>query len=110
EKLGRLQRSAQSREFLKHSKSSAEKQKKAGFLTGTSRLAIHTSEENHSCQYCGLCVFGCPYSSIYSTLETLEQLKKKPQFTYLGGKIAIHFTETLSQVKLKVLNLEDNLE
>jgi len=44
--------------------------RKAGIHFGRSRVAV----EAEGCVYCGLCLYGCPYSLIYSSAQTLKQL------------------------------------
>lgn len=109
-KPGSLRRSTQGQQFLQHSKKKSIKQEKAGFLVGAARLAVHAQGGDASCRYCGLCIYGCPYGSIYSTVETLNKLKMNPRFTYLGGKIALKFFESPSHITLKILDSQTGLE
>lgn len=50
-----------------------------GVAFGQSRLAIDARQ----CRYCGLCLYGCPYGLIYSSAQTLENLKAHPDFKYM---------------------------
>lgn len=59
----------------------------AGLSFGASRLAarFHGRKEGYECQYCGMCLHGCPYGIAYSGSETLAELKKDANFTYRKG-------------------------
>ena len=50
-----------------------------GFIFGHSRLAVNFESRNGNlgCNYCGLCLYGCPYKLIYSSfLKELLQMRK----------------------------------
>jgi len=55
-----------------------------GLFFGASRLAakFHGREEGMECQYCGMCLQGCPYGIAYSGRETLSDLLDHERFTY----------------------------
>lgn len=50
-----------------------------GIRFGKSRLSVHAEGNNDQkgCQYCRLCLHGCPYRCIYSTKEALESMRLK---------------------------------
>jgi len=56
---------------------------KAGIHFGASRVAV----EAEPCVQCGLCLYGCPYSLIYSSASTLERLVADGRVDYRPGLI-----------------------
>ncbi len=61
---------------------------KHGIHFGESRLAIRAEgDSSHKpCNLCGRCLTGCPYSLIYSSAQTLDELLVSPLVTYLPGR------------------------
>jgi ferredoxin len=48
------------------------------------RVAIQAARgpKEPGCVYCGMCMYGCPYGYIYSSEQTLPQLKRAGDFRY----------------------------
>jgi choline dehydrogenase-like flavoprotein len=103
-----LKPSAQAGSFLRHLRLSADRLHSRGIHFGASRLAVRekprsTADDNPAtppCAYCGLCMYGCPYNLIYSTDQTLAQLKTNPLFTHLPGVIVDSISESPAHVQL----------
>ena len=57
--------------------------RKAGINFGRSRVAAKAE----GCVFCGLCLYGCPYSLIYSSAQTLAQLIEKGLVDYRPGHV-----------------------
>ena len=69
-----------------------------GIIFGNSRLAVKFSSSNSDknkkrCTYLGMCLYGCPYKLIYSTADTLEELKKCNNFKYISNVIVDKIVE-----------------
>lgn len=64
--------------------------RKAGIHFGRSRVAV----EAQPCVYCGLCLYGCPYSLIYSSAFTLKKLIATGMVDYRPG----HVVERLESI------------
>jgi choline dehydrogenase-like flavoprotein len=58
--------------------------RKAGIHFGKSRVAVKAE----GCVYCGLCLYGCPYTLIYSSAQTLERLVADGLVDYRPGVVA----------------------
>lgn len=57
--------------------------RKAGIYFGRSRVAVEAAP----CVYCGLCLYGCPYSLIYSSAQTLKRLIDDASVDYRPGHV-----------------------
>jgi len=82
--------------------------RKSGIYHGQSRLAIRASDSDGQshCQYCSLCLSGCPYGLIYSSAHTLRNLLADKKVEYLSN----HFVEKLESIGNKVIVTGRNLE
>jgi choline dehydrogenase-like flavoprotein len=102
---GKLRRGVQAERVLRHLRGHAAALERAGFSFGASRLAVVSSESSSSgCRHCGMCLYGCPYGSIYNASHTLDELVRGGKVDYRGGLyvdrlvladdgVAIHFHE-----------------
>jgi choline dehydrogenase-like flavoprotein len=117
---GELQRGPQAQMLLGGLREHASALAAAGFSFGASRLAVTTSAEHpQRCRYSGMCMYGCPYRSIYNASHTLEAMIDSGELDYRGGvyvdrlseldgSVAIHFhqrgrpTETSSLTAARV--------
>ncbi len=102
---GALRRGDQAKRLLGHLRRHARALNAAGFAFGASRLAVATSaEDRRHCRHSGMCLYGCPYGSIYNAAHTLETLSRSGRIDYrggiyvdrvteLGGSVAIDFHE-----------------
>lgn len=74
-----------------------------GLYFGSSRLAVRTLPRNgvSGCVYCGLCMHGCPYRLIYNSSDTLEELRKRPNFRYVPGIRVTKVKETNGAVVIQ---------
>jgi choline dehydrogenase-like flavoprotein len=68
--------------------------KEAGFHFGASRLAVTASAGYpNGCRRSGMCLYGCPYGSIYNASHTLEKLVHSGKVEYRGGIYVDRLTE-----------------
>ena len=77
---------------------------------GSARLALRADHSNGTqpsgsakspgCVSCGLCLYGCPYELIYSTTQTLQELKAQPSFKYLSNVVVRRIEEKNGNVNL----------
>ena len=82
---GELRRSTQANVLLNHMWRHDAVLRHAGFRFGASRLAVTAAPQRMDhCRYCGLCLHGCPYGSIYNSAHTLRQLVREKRVEYRG--------------------------
>ena len=90
-------------DFAKH----ASKLRRAGIVAGRSRLALQTTA-NHgpgsACRRAGVCLHGCPYSSIYRTDLEVARMTADPRFDYRPGQVVERVEEVADHVTLQVRN------
>lgn len=96
---GALRRGAQANVLLNHMWRHDAALRHAGFRFGASRLAVTTAPQcTDRCRHCGLCLYGCPYGSIYNSAHTLRQLMREKRVEYRGKVYVDHLTQTGSEV------------
>lgn len=91
---GALWRNRQTEQLLGHLRRHAPALRAAGFAFGASRLAVVASEgDDRRCRHCGLCLYGCPYRSIYNAAHTFDSLSLGGKLDYRGGIYVDRVTE-----------------
>lgn len=99
---GTLRRTWQTEQLLQHMRRHAPALTAAGFSFGASRLAVATSaEDDHRCRYSGMCLYGCPYGSIYNAAQTLDTLTLGGKVDYRGGIYVDRLTEDGDSVAIE---------
>jgi choline dehydrogenase-like flavoprotein len=89
-----LRRSRQVQTLLRHLRRHASGLRAAGFTFGASRLALVAApEDRRHCRHSGLCLYGCPYGSIYNAAHTFASLRREGRIDYRGGIYADRLTE-----------------
>jgi choline dehydrogenase-like flavoprotein len=98
---GKLRRSLQTETLLSRMRRHTDALTTAGFTLGASRLAAITSMEHpRHCRYSGMCLYGCPYGSIYKASDTLEELVRNGRVEYRGGIYVDRLTEANGSVTI----------
>jgi choline dehydrogenase-like flavoprotein len=84
--------------------------KDQGVYFGASRLAaqFHGRHDGMDCQYCGMCMYGCPYGVLYSSRQTIDGLCRNEHFTYRPGFLASHIKEEAGIVRIFGTDLQGN--
>src|ERR1700722_15728108 len=83
---GALRRGPQARMLLDHLRRHTRELNAAGFTFGASRLAVSAdAEDPHRCRHSGMCLYGCPYGSVYNAAHTLDRLVDAGKVDYRGG-------------------------
>jgi choline dehydrogenase-like flavoprotein len=70
-----------------------------GFVFGQARLAVETAGAS-ACRYCGLCLSGCVYGSIYSAAADVDRMVKEATLEYRPGLIVLGISEAPGGVRL----------
>jgi choline dehydrogenase-like flavoprotein len=91
---GPLRRNQQAKMILDHMRRHAPALKAAGFTFGASRLAVAAAAEDpRHCRHSGMCLYGCPYRSVYNAAHTLDALVREGKVDYRGGIYVDRLTE-----------------
>ena len=100
-----LEPSRQIADFLGDLRQRREALQKAGLYFGRARVAVENSAEK-ACVYCGLCLYGCPYSLIYSSAQTLERLRAGGRVEYRPGVIVEKLAPMAGGVRVQARDAE----
>jgi choline dehydrogenase-like flavoprotein len=102
ERPGELRFSRQSERLQDRLSQNREALRKEGIHFGRSRLSLRAGDAGDAkgCVYCGLCMYGCPYQSIYCSDQTLKELLKNPRFRYEKDVVIRRVEETAAGVTL----------
>jgi choline dehydrogenase-like flavoprotein len=100
---GELRRGPQTSMVLRHMRRHAAALRVAGFAFGASRLAVTAGADRPDrCRHSGMCLYGCPYRSIYSASHTLDALVRDGKVDYRGGVYVDRLTVTDRSVTIHV--------
>jgi choline dehydrogenase-like flavoprotein len=89
-----LRRGRQAEMVLGHLRRHASALSASGFAFGASRLAVTADERDpRHCRHCGMCLYGCPYKSIYNAAHTFDALVRGGRVDYRGGVYVDRLTE-----------------
>jgi choline dehydrogenase-like flavoprotein len=98
---GALRRGSQASALLSHLRRHARALRTAGFTFGASRLAVVAgTTDSNRCRHCGLCLYGCPYRSIYNSAHTLQTLAREGRIDYRGGVYVDRLSEAGDSVAI----------
>lgn len=98
---GALARGRQAQLVLDHLRRHRRALAAAGFGFGASRLAVRTATaERRHCRHSGMCLYGCPYRSIYNAAQTFEALSTAGRIDYRGGVHVERLTERGGAVEI----------
>lgn len=76
------------------------------FIIGNSRLLTRTVSDGEylNCQYCGRCMQGCVYGSIYRPSQDLDKLIKKKLVNYQNNLIVQRLVMEKNKIKVEFFN------
>jgi len=105
-----LKPSRQAKRWLEELEKNKSLLSNVGFTFGRSRLAIaaQSNMDMVGCKYCGLCMYGCPYDSIYKTSLTLDTIKQNKNVTYVKDTIVENLKEENGKVIIKARSKTGN--
>lgn len=114
DKLTPLEPSRQFKHFFEVLRRNRQGLESSGIHFGSARVAIAAQGDakRKACNYCGLCLYGCPYSLIYSTASTLDDLLAAGKVTYLDGHVVEKLTQNAQTqtVSIHAKRVSDNAE
>jgi choline dehydrogenase-like flavoprotein len=96
-----LRLSRQADALLRDLEANADALEADGWRFGQSRLAVVAGHAGPGCEYCGLCLYGCPYGFIYNASSTLDRLRQSPAFAYRPGVVVTRVVESGGSVRLQ---------
>ncbi|MDP1722756.1 MAG: GMC oxidoreductase [Candidatus Gottesmanbacteria bacterium] len=75
---------------------------------GQSRLTVspETTDKHTGCKYCGQCMSGCVYKSIYKSSDDILRLSNSGAIDYKPGCLVLEITETGERVAVKYLDAD----
>ena len=107
ESLSALERSPQTNLLI----SALEKRRTAlcsrGVQYGRARVAVDSSSGLHGCRYCGRCLDGCVYGSIFNPRLAFERFENK-NIVIHKGFYALEFQENKRDVTVVAINCKDD--
>ncbi len=107
---GALRLSSQAEKLLGTLKKNEDALREHHVYFGQARLALNTNKENSECQYCNLCLYGCPYELIFNSSFVLDDLIKDENFTYIKNVLVKKVFESEDNVEIHTLvNGEDHI-
>jgi len=68
------------------------------------RLAVRTSDtprHQNGCRRCGLCLYGCPYDSIFSAATVLSNLVREGRVTHVSGVIVDRVISSNGNIRIE---------
>lgn len=75
--------------------------KKNRFVYGAARLLLDSNSENSTgCLYCGECMSGCVFGSIYKADASIKEWIRQNKIVYLNGLLVSHLVQTSSSVEI----------
>ena len=77
-----------------------------GIYAGAPRLTVHceASDATPGCDFCGLCLTGCPRDAIYSTSDEIKNLSVEGKIRYLPNLFVKKVKETGNGVSVESLD------
>jgi choline dehydrogenase-like flavoprotein len=104
----RLEPTAQIARVLAGLREARAELRRAGVVGGRARLAVAagSSARGTPCRYTGLCMYGCPYGSIYVASATLDELLRAGRVDYRPGLIVDRLEEGPGGVLVRATRLE----
>ncbi len=101
--------SEQARQFYADLASAGEMLQRSGIRFEYARLAVLATDSDGrgGCRYCGQCVYGCPYDSIFTSTTALDGLIRSGRVRYMAGIIVDRLTPTGGHILIECRSLQD---
>jgi ferredoxin len=106
DRITSLRKSEQTRTLLEFLAQRETQLKSKGIISGRARVAVDSTGGPSSCRYCGYCLDGCPYGSIFNPRLLWKSFERDGTKIHRGF-YAIEFEEDLEGVTLSTVNVKD---
>lgn len=106
EKTTALNRSKQIDALLKAFERRRDSLRQKGVEFGRARVAVNSAGDHSSCRYCGHCLDGCVYGSIFNPRLLWKQLEKEKALIHRGF-YALEFKEHGDNVQVTALDTQN---
>jgi hypothetical protein len=104
-----LRPSSQARALHNDLAAHREELEKRGIRFDYATLAVRTVDDDNgkSCRHCGLCLYGCPYDSIFAAALTLSHLVRNGNASHVSGVIVDRVRVTDRRVRIEARSVHD---
>jgi ferredoxin len=104
-----LQPSTQARALHNDLALHREELEKRGIRFDYATLAVRTADDDDgkSCKHCGLCLYGCPYDSIFAANLSLSQLVRNGNASHVSGVIVDRVRISDRNVRIEARSVHD---
>jgi hypothetical protein len=98
---GQVRRSTQTRDFYNDLLANEESLDRQGIRFEYPLLAVRAIDGETGCRYCGMCLYGCPYDSIFNAGRQLKELIANGMVTYERGVVVDRLSTTPDNVRIE---------
>lgn len=106
DRITSLRKSEQTRALLEFLAQRETELRSNGITSGRARVAVDSTAGPAGCRYCGYCLDGCPYGSIFSPRSHWKSFERDGTKIHKGF-YAIEFEEDAEGVTLSTVNVRD---
>lgn len=101
--------SSQARAFYSDLAAGRQELERRGIRFDFADLAVRTRDQDglKGCRYCGLCLYGCPYDSIYNAGSTLSRWIRDGRVGYISGVVIGKLSPVKGCVRIEARSLAD---
>jgi ferredoxin len=101
EKGAPIRRSTQTRDFYDDLLAHEDSLDRQGIRFEYASLALQATHEETGCRYCGMCLYGCPYDSIFNAGHRLKEMVASGMVTYERGVVVDRISPTADCVRIE---------
>ena len=107
--VARIRPSSQARELYRDLAAHRQELERQGIRFNYADLAVLATDQDgqKGCRYCGLCLYGCPYDSIYAASSTLSRFIRDGRVGYMPGLIVDKLSPANGRVRIEARSVSD---
>src|SRR5207302_70120 len=74
-------------------------------------LAVRSSDDEtgRGCRHCGLCLYGCPYDSIFAAASQLARMVRQGHISYVSDVLVDRISMVNDRVRIEARSSKDNV-